>query len=100
LKMAPPKISTKTLPNREDCAGRKMHAGDLVRIVGLPDLSSMPAITLRESEPVFRYLKGKYKKILSFSQNGLAEIEVRIRKGKLSGLHTVWLEPYLLRRRV
>ena len=90
---------TKKLQSREDCAGWKIHAGDLVRVVGLPDLSRMPTRTRQESEPVFRYLRGKYKKILSFGENGLAEIEFRIRKGKLSGLHTVWLEPYLLRRK-
>jgi hypothetical protein len=95
--MAPPNIRTKTLPIQKDCTGRNLHAGDLVRIVGLPDLSGMPTRTRRESEPVFQYLRGKYKRISSFNQNGLAEIELRIRKGKLSGLLTVWLEPYLLR---
>ena len=99
LKMVSPKTRTKKLPSHEDCTGKKIYAGDLVRIVEHPDLSGMPLRTRRESEPVFRYLRGKYKKILSFSENGLAEIEFRIRKGKLSGLHTVWLEPYLLRRK-
>jgi hypothetical protein len=99
LNMVSPKIRTKKLPSQEDCTGKKIYAGDLVRIVGYPDFSGMSHRTRRESEPVFRYLRGKYKKIRSFSQNGLAEIEFRIRKGKLSGLHTVWLESYLLRRK-
>ena len=78
---------TNKLQSREDCTGRKIYAGDLVRVVGLPDLSRMPTRTRQESEPVFRYLRGKYKKILSFGEDGLAEIEFRIMKGELSGLH-------------
>jgi hypothetical protein len=51
-----------------------------------------------ECKPVFKYLNRKYKKIFAFSKEGLAEIEFRIRKGRLSGLHTVWIEPHFLRR--
>lgn len=84
-------------PRRTDCVGNKLSAGDLVRIVGLPDLSTMAATTRRESAPVFRHLKGKYKKIAKFSKDGMAEIEFRILQGRYSGLHTVWLETALLR---
>jgi hypothetical protein len=98
--MVLPRIRTKKLLKQEDCTGKKIYAGDLVQIVGYPDLSGMSPRARRESEPVFRYLRGKYKKVLSFSPNGLAEIEFRIRKEKLSGLHTVWLEPYLLRQKM
>ena len=93
------KRKTTTILKRVDCTGQRISTGDLVRIVGLPNLSGMSTRTRRESEPVFRYLKGKYKRIFSFSPNGLAEIEFRIRKGKFSGLHTVWLEPYLLKQK-
>jgi hypothetical protein len=83
----------------KDCRGRNISVGDLVRIVGLPDLSKMPRRTQTESEPVFRYLIGKYKKIRSFNSIGWAEIEFRIRNGKLAGIQTVWIEPSLLRQK-
>jgi hypothetical protein len=82
-----------------DCTGHKIFVGDLVRIVGLPDFSQMPGRVRKESEPVFHYLKGKYKRIRSFNQIGWSEIVFRIRNGKLAGLHTVWIEPSLLRRK-
>lgn len=59
----------------------------------------MPERIRKESEPVLHYLKGKYKKIRSFNDIGWAEIEFRIRQGQLAGLHTVWLEPTLLKRK-
>ena len=89
----------KTLLKKKDCTGRKLSKGDIVRVVGLPNLSTMPATTRRESEPVFRYLKKKYKRIFAFSKDGLAEIEFRIREGNLPGLHTVSIEPRLLRQK-
>ena len=98
-KMPFPQSKTKSTVQPIDCAGRKISAGDVVRIVGLPDLSGMSPRARRESEPVLLYLRGKYKRIFSFSQSGLAEIEFRIRKEKFSGLHTVWLEPHLLKRK-
>jgi hypothetical protein len=84
---------------RKDCAGENISIGDLVRVVGVPDLSRLSTRISKESEPVFRHLKGKYKKIRSFNDIGWAEIEFRIREGKLAGLHTVWVEPTLLRRK-
>lgn len=85
--------------NPKDCRGLSISPGDVVRIIGLPNLSQMSGRTRKESEPVFRHLKGKYKKVCSFNHIGLAEIEFRIRDGKLAGLHTVWIEPSLLRRK-
>ena len=84
---------------RKDCVGQNISIGDLVRVVGIPDLSSMPQHAQKESMAVFRYLKGKYKRIRSFNRIGWAEIEFRIREGTLAGLHTVWIEPTLIRRK-
>jgi hypothetical protein len=80
---------------RTDSVGT-LSVGDLVRIVGLPGLSTMAATARRESVPVFRHLNGKYKKIVKFNKHGMAEIEFRILKRRYSGLHTVWLETALL----
>jgi hypothetical protein len=84
---------------RKDCAGENISIGDLVRVGGVPDLSRMSPRIRKELEPVFHHLKGKYKRIRSFNEIGWAEIEFRIRQGKLAGHHTVWMEPTLLRRK-
>lgn len=76
---------------RKDCKGQNISIGDLVRVVGVPDLSRLSDRIRKESEPVFCHLKGKYKRIRSFNDIGWAEeIEFRIRQGKLAGLYTVW----------
>jgi hypothetical protein len=54
---------------------------------------------LAESLPVFRHLVGRYKRIREFDEHGFAWLSFRIRRGPLAGLHTVGIEPWLLRRR-
>jgi hypothetical protein len=54
---------------------------------------------LAESLPVFRYLVGKYKRVIEFDEHGLAWLSFRIRMGPQAGLHWVGIEPWLLRRR-
>jgi len=82
-----------------DVTGRKIHADDCVRIVGVPDLSGWAAERRAESLPVFEYLVGKYKRVRGFDRHGHVELAFDVRKGPFPGLHWVWIEPFLLRVR-
>ena len=79
-----------------DAIGKKIHIGDVVRVIGVPDLKGMHPSGRRESLPVFQYLIGKYKRVVGVN-HGLIELFFRIRRGKHKGLHSVWIEPELLR---
>jgi hypothetical protein len=80
-----------------DARGHRITKGDVVRIVGVPDLSGMAPDSRRELEPLFQYLLGKYKRVAGFGRYGHAELPFRMGKGAALELHTVWLEPYLLK---
>ena len=83
-----------------DATGTKLRIGEIVRVIGIPDLGDMSPKTKREVLPVFKYLVGKYKRVAGFSQVGkigLVELAFKIRKGPHKGIHWVWLEPELLR---
>ena len=82
-----------------DCQGRRIRTGDLVRIVGVPDLTGMAPEAIAESLPVFQRLVGSVRRIAGFEQHGLAEIAFRFRGGRNAGCHSVWIEPSLLRLR-
>jgi len=85
---------------RVDATGARLSVGDAVRIIGVPDLSGMSQSGRRESLPIFRYLVGKYKQVLAFDQFGCVELSFVIRsKAHRPVNHTVWLEPFLVRRR-
>ena len=79
----------------KDITGARLKVGDIVRIVGVPDLTTLPATSL----PVFKFLVGKYKRISEFDDYGHAGIMFQIRKGRHKGMHWVALEPHLLRLR-
>jgi hypothetical protein len=79
-----------------DAYGKKIQIGDVVRVIGSPDLKGVSPSGRRESLPVFRFLVGKYKRVGGFN-HGLIELSFRIKKGKHKGLHSVWIEPELLR---
>jgi hypothetical protein len=84
---------------RRDASGATLRVGNVVRVVGVPDLSGMAPECLAESLPVFRHLLGKYKRIDEFDEYGHAWLTFRIRKGPHAGLHWVAIEPWLLRLR-
>jgi hypothetical protein len=52
-----------------------------------------------ESSPVFKYLVGRYKRVVDFDSFGHAELSFRIPQGRHQGYHSVWIEPDLLRVR-
>ena len=79
-----------------DAKGRRIHKGDLVRIVGMPDLNSMSKRSRREVEPVFRHIRGTCKCVCGFARYGFAEIFFKIRTGRYAGWHSVEIEPNLL----
>jgi hypothetical protein len=80
----------------KDRGGRRIRVGDRVRIVGVPDLTGMAPVCIKESLPVFQHLVGKYKRVASFDQFGCAWIDFAISKGKSRGMHGVAIEPFLL----
>ncbi len=84
---------------RKDVTGQRLKVGDIVRVVGVPDLSGMAVECQAESLPVFKHLVGKYKRIREFDEYGHAGLWFRILKGPHAGIHWVALEPYFLRRR-
>ena len=83
----------------KDVTGERLNVGDIVRVIGVPDLSGMSVECRAESLPVFQYLVGKYKRIAEFDEYGMAWLWFKIRKGSHAGFHSVGIEPYLLRRR-
>jgi hypothetical protein len=85
---------------RKDVAGQRLNVGDIVRIVGVPDLSGMSVECRAESLPVFEHLVGKYKQVREFDEFGLAWLSFRIRRGPAAGYHSVGIEPYLLKVRL
>jgi len=82
--------------NPIDAKGRRIHKGDLVRIVGMPDLRSMRKNSRREVAPVFRHIRGTCKRVRGFTRYGFAEIFFKIRTGRYAGWHSVEIEPDLL----
>jgi hypothetical protein len=85
---------------RKDITGQPIHVGDVVRVIGVPDLSGMSADCQAESAPVFRHLAGTYKRVKEFDEFGHAWLSFTIRNGPHRGSHSVAIEPYLLRVRV
>ncbi len=82
-----------------DREGRAIRPGQLVRIVGTPELGEMSAEARRESAPVFEHLVGTYRRVRAVTEIGLVELSFRIAAGPHAGLHVVWLEPRLVRIR-
>ena len=53
---------------------------------------------IKESKSVFRYAVSKYFYITGFDELGYARIEVPIQFGIHKNLHTIWIEPHLLKK--
>jgi hypothetical protein len=78
-----------------DRDGRTIREGDVVRVIGVPDLAGCRPETRR----VFHRLVGTYRRVLGFDRIGNAELVFRIRAGRDRGLHLVGIEPNLLKAR-
>ncbi len=83
----------------DDRDGRPLYVGSVVRVVGEPDLSTLPQQDDLRTADVFRHILGTYRRVADFDPRGLAELEIAIRKGPLAGLHFVRIEPHLLKLR-
>jgi hypothetical protein len=87
----------------KDTDGYELVVGDIVRIIGVPDLSGMAPGCLEESLSLFEYLVGKYKKIIGFNTTGgvppHAEFDFRMKVGDSWESHWVCIEPELLRKK-
>jgi hypothetical protein len=81
-----------------DARGRRIRKGDLVRVIGIPDLSTLHPEGRAETEPVFLHIRGTCKRIDEFNGHGLAELLFKVRAGPLAGWHSVAIEPNLLLR--
>jgi hypothetical protein len=73
--------------------------GDVVRVLTVPDPSGMRLRGRGESRVVFAHVRGTYKRVVAFNSLGWPELSFRILNGPYSGLHSVWIEPDLLRVR-
>jgi hypothetical protein len=80
----------------KDANGQTIRIGDSVRIIGVPDLSDMSPEPLKETQPVFEHLVGKYKKVHGFDEYGHVELVFQVLKWN-DGIHTLWIEPFLLK---
>jgi len=79
-----------------DAKGQNLQAGDLVRVLAIPDLTGMSPECVSESKPVFEHIVGKRKRIEEFDESGCVWIRFAIRSGKFRGTHSVAVEPHLL----
>jgi len=81
-----------------DARGRRIRKGDLVRVIGIPDLSTMHPEGRAETERVFLHIRGTCKRIDNFNRHGFAEFLFTVRAGPLAGWHSIAIEPNLLLR--
>jgi hypothetical protein len=80
-----------------DRNGKPIKVGDLVRIVGVPDLSGMSADGLAESLPAFQFALGRYKRVEGFDEYGCAEFSFTMKhENGERHWHSIWVEPFLL----
>ena len=84
------------LANR-DSTGRQIRVGDVVRVVATPDLPADGQAD--EMCAAFRYLVGRYKRVVDFDDEGFAMLVFRMPGDAPNELHSVTIEPWLLRVR-
>ena len=80
----------------KDSKGNILNIGDKVRIIALPDLTSMAPDALAETLPIFKRALGTYRRINAFSRNGLIELKLRIKETNGLGTHYIFIEPRLV----
>jgi hypothetical protein len=82
----------------KDVDGRTVRKGDIVRVLGIPDLKGMRAPYRQETEAVFKHITGSRKKVYGFDQFGCAILVFGITSGPHAGSHSVGIEPHLIRK--
>ena len=82
-----------------DIKGNKLKVDDIVKIIGIPNLTGMSKECKNETLSIFEYVFGKTKKITAIDEhNELIELSFRILKGKSKGFHSIYIEPFLLEK--
>ena len=79
-----------------DSKGQRIRKHDRVRVIGIPDLSTMPALPRSETLALFEHVLGTCKRVQDFDTNGLVELFFQVRKGPHVGIHSIYIEPELL----
>jgi hypothetical protein len=82
----------------KDVDGRTVRKGDIVRVLGIPDLSGMRDPYRAETHAVFKHIIGTRRKVYGFDQFGCAILVFGIRHGARAGSHSVAIEPHLIRK--
>jgi hypothetical protein len=82
----------------KDVDGQTVRKGDLVRVLGIPDLSGMGDPYRQETEAVFKHILGTRRKVEGFDQFGCAILVFGISSGPHAGSHSVAIEPHLIRK--
>ena len=82
----------------KDVNGQTVRKGDLVRVLGIPDLKGMRDPYRRETEAVFRLIRGTRQKVQDFDQFGCAILCFGITAGPHAGTHSVAIEAHLIRK--
>jgi len=82
----------------KDVDGRTVREGDVVRVLGIPDLSGMRDPYRRETVAVFKHILGTKRKVGGFDQFGCAILVFGITSGPNAGSHSVAIEPHLIRK--
>ena len=82
----------------KDVDGRTVRKGDVVRVLGIPDLSGMRDPYRKETAAVFAHITGTRKKVHGFDQFGCAILVFGITSGPNAGSHSVAIEPHLIRK--
>jgi hypothetical protein len=83
----------------KDVDGRTVREGDIVRVIGVPDLTGMNSPYKEETEAVFKHIRGSLKRVRGFDSFGCAILVFGIRSGPHAGIHSVAIEPNLIRLR-
>ncbi len=82
-----------------DVMGRFIRIGDVVRVVGVPSLEGMAPESIRELEPVFARLVGRYLRVNELTEQGMLGAWFSTKKGRRRSRQCVALEPWLVRVR-
>jgi hypothetical protein len=82
----------------KDVDGRTVRKGDIVRVLGIPDLSGMRDPYRKETAAVFKHITGTRRKVYGFDQFGCAILAFGISSGPHAGSHSIAIEPHLIRK--
>lgn len=91
-------MSTAAPASVKDIDGQTVRKGDLVRVLGIPDLTGMRDPYRGETEAVFNHILGTRRKVEGFDQFGCAILVFGISSGPRAGTHSVAIEPHLIRK--